>query len=369
MPRPRLPKLPKSIEEAAEWYMRYISPLTLVAALIIDSFFLLRRVDTLLTSLVLFSYLSLAALISVLISLIQTGRLREWWILKITPILPVVSQYAFGGLFIAFLSLYSRSAAFSVSWIFVAVIALLLVANERFVRFYLRFSFQVSILFIALFSFLIFYVPLLLGRIGPYMFIASGTASLIAIAAFLFLQSYLVPELVRRELTATARSIAAIFVVFNVLYFTNAIPPLPLALKEGGVYHQVERIDSDYRLLAEPTPWYESYLRYNTVFHRTGRESVYVYTAIFAPTGLSTAVSHEWQRYDETEGKWATVQIVPYPIVGGREEGYRGYSLYTGASEGRWRVNVVTEHGQLIGRVSFTVVNVPQAVPFLAVVR
>src|SRR3989338_7550831 len=163
MPRPRFPKLPRNIEEAAEWYILYISPLALVAALLIDTFFLLRRVDTLLTSLVLFFYLSLSAALIVLIALIQTGRLQQWWLLKITPILPVVSQYAFGGLFIAFLSLYSRSAAYSWSWIFVAALIVLLVANERFVRFYLRFSFQMSILFTVLFSFLIFYIPVLFG--------------------------------------------------------------------------------------------------------------------------------------------------------------------------------------------------------------
>lgn len=348
--------------------MRYISPLTLVAALLIDTFFLLRRVDTLLTSLVLFFYLALASSISLVISLIQTGRLQQWWLLKVTPVLPVVSQYAFGGLFIAFLSLYSRSAAFSLSWIFVAVIALLLIANERFVRFYLRFAFQMSILFIALFSFLIFYVPLLFGRIGPYMFVASGLTSLIIIAAFLVVQSFVMPEL-RRELTPIARSIGAIFVVFNVLYFTNAIPPLPLALKDGGVYHTVERVGDEYQLLAEPVEWYEGYLRYNTVFHAAPGEIAYVYTSIFAPTGLSTAVSHEWQWYDDTRDKWVTEQVIPYTIVGGRERGYRGYSINTRLREGRWRVNVVTEFGQLIGGVSFRVVNVAEPVPVEVVVR
>ncbi|MBI4093489.1 DUF2914 domain-containing protein [Candidatus Kaiserbacteria bacterium] len=369
MRRPKLPQLPRSIEEAAHWYMRYVSPLTLVAALIIDTLFLLRRVDTLLTSFVLFFYLALAAAMCVLIASVQAGRLRQPWLLRVTPALPVLSQYAFGGLFIAFLSLYSRSAALSLSWIFVAALALLLIANERFVRFYLRFAFQVSILFIALFSFLIFYLPLLFGKIGPYMFIGSGVASLLAIAAFLVLQSYVVPDLVRRERTASARSIAAIFLVFNVLYFTNAIPPLPLALKEGGVYHKVERVDHEYRLYAEGVAWYEGYLRYNTTFHRAKGEFVYVYTAIFAPTGLATAVSHEWQRYDEARRDWTTAQVVPYEIVGGREEGYRGYSFYREAEDGRWRVNVLTEHGQLIGRASFTVVNVSEPVPLVLVVR
>ena len=366
---PRLPKLPKSIEEAAEWYMHYVSPLALVAAFVIDTFFLLRRVDTLLTTFVLFFYLATAAAILVLISLIQTGRLRHAWLLTITPMLPVVSQYAFGGLFIAFLSLYSRSAAFSLSWIFVAIIATLLIANERFVRFYMRFSFQVTILYTVLFSFLIFYVPLMVGGIGPHLFVLSGVASILIIAAFLYAMFYLVPTLVQDGRAAIARSIAVIFVIFNVLYFTNAIPPLPLALKEAGVYHRVTREGNAYKLLAEPNEWYEPFLRYNTEYHREPGESVSVYTAIFAPAGLTTSVVHEWQYFNEARDAWETRQRVPFSIVGGREEGYRGYTLKASPEVGPWRVNVTTEYGQVIGRVAFTVVPVDEPPPVEEVIR
>ena len=349
--------------------MRYISPLSLVAALIIDRFFLLRRVDTLLTSLVLFFYLALAASFIILINLIQTGRLRQWWLLKVTPVLPVISQYAFGGLFIAFLSLYSRSAAFPVTWLFVVALAVLLVANERFVRFYLRFTFQMSIFFTVLFSFLIFYLPLVFHAIGPNMFIMSGGVSLLVVAALLRLQFRLTPELVRANLTAIARSIAVIFAVLNILYFSNAIPPLPLALKEAGIYHDVVRVGSEYDVRYEPLPWYQSYLRYNTTYHRAPGESLYAYSAVFAPAGLSTTIFHEWQYYDEASGAWATRTTVAFPIVGGREGGYRGFSMMNEPSAGKWRVNVKTEHGQIIGRITFNVVEVPEPVALEEAVR
>src|SRR3989338_6779421 len=368
MVRPRLPKLPKSIEEAAEWYMRYVSPLSLVAALFIDTFFLLRRVDTLLTSLVLFFYLALAASIIVLISLIQTGRLRQWWLLAVTPILPVVSQFAFGGLFIPFLSLYSRSAAYSWSWIFVVALIVLLVANERFVRFYMHFAFQVSIFFTVLFSFLIFYIPLVFRAVSPEMFVASGVASLMAVAAFLRVQAYLTPELVRENLTGIARSVAVIFVTFNILYFTGAIPPLPLALKEAGIYHGIARAGDEYRALYEPVPWYRGYLLMPAVFHRAPGEPAYAFSAVFAPVGLSTTVYHEWQRLDET-GRGVTVETGPVSIAGGREGGYRGYSVLYGIASGKWRVTVKTGHGQIIGRIAFDVVDVGEPVPLETVVR
>jgi len=355
--------LPKSIEEAAEWYMRYVSPVSLIAAFLVDTFFLLRRVDVWTTNLVLFSYLTLAAGTIILISLIQTGRLKQWWLLKATPFLPVVTQYAFGGLFSAYLSLYSRSAAFAASWVFVLALAVLLIANERFVRFYMRFTFQVSIFFTVLFSFLIFYLPLVFKTIGPNMFLASGLISLLGISAFLWLQSFLTPELVRRELTNIARSIAIIFVVINVLYFSGAIPPLPLSLKEAGVYHKVTRVADEYQLLYEPVPWFESYLRYNTVYHRAPGEPLYAFSAVFAPSGLSTTLSHQWQHFNTATEKWDTIATVKFSVVGGRDAGYRGFSTTANQQSGRWRVNVMTSYGQVIGRISFTVVDVPERIP------
>ena len=350
--------LPKSVEELAHWYMRYLSPPALIAALLLDYFVLLRRVDLWTGNLLLFSYLVIAAGSIVAMNLIETGRLRHPWILKITPLIPVVAQFAFGGLFSGYLSLYSRSAAFAGSAVFVLLLAALLLGNERFVRFYMRFSFQMSIFFIVLMSFFIFFLPVVFHAIGPYMFVLSGVISLAVVSAFLYLLFALVPELVRANRTTVARAIAIIFIAFNILYFSNLIPPLPLALKDAGVYHNVARAaDGSYHLLAEPVPWYEAYLRYNTLFHHAPGESAYAYSAIFAPSGLSTLVLHEWQRYDVPTKRWVTTDTLRFSILGGRDGGYRGNSIKTDPTAGRWRVNVITLHGQLIGRISFTVID------------
>lgn len=362
--------LPKSAEELARWYMRYISPFALVAGFVADNLILLRRVDVWTSNLLLFSYLLIAALCIIVLNLITSGRSQALWLLKVTPLIPVVAQFAFGGLFSGYLSLYSRSAAFSVSWIFVILVAGLLLGNERFVRQYMKFSFQISIFFTVLFSFFIFFLPVVFRQIGPYMFFASGLASLALIALFLLLLYQLTPEIVLRERTRVARSIAVIFFVFNILYFTNAIPPLPLALKDAGVYHGVTRLSNgSYQLLAEPVPWYESYLRYNTLFHHVQGGSAYAYSAIFAPSGLSTIILHEWQRYDTETEAWITTNTERFPILGGRDGGYRGYSFKTNISSGKWRVNVITQHGQIIGRISFMVVDAPAMAPLEELVK
>src|SRR5205085_2832031 len=107
--------LPKDIHEVVHWYERYISPLSLIAGFLADNFILLRRVDLLRSNLLLFSYLIIAALGIVLINLIERGRIRKKWVVQAAPLIPVIVQFSFGGLFSGYLSLYSRSAAFPAS--------------------------------------------------------------------------------------------------------------------------------------------------------------------------------------------------------------------------------------------------------------
>lgn len=358
--------IPKSTQEAADWYMRYMSPISLIAGFILDTLFLAKRVDLFLTNAILFSYLIVSALAIVLINLIQTGRLRQRAAIQALPILPVVAQFAFGGLFSAYLSLYSRSADVAVSWIFVIAVAALVLLNERFSHFYARFSVQVPIYFTVLFSFLIFFLPVVFHRIGPLMFLLSGCTSLILMAGFWWLLGKIAPEVTQQNKKRVGAAIGMIFVAFNILYFTNAIPPLPLSLKGAGVYHAIERVPmGEYSLLGERLHWYERYLTYAPVYHRAPGEPIYVWSAVFAPSGLSTRVLHEWQRYDEKRGKWITTSTISFPILGGRDGGYRGFSQKKSGEAGRWRVQVITEYGQLIGRITFEVVDASTTPPLV----
>ncbi|RJQ33547.1 DUF2914 domain-containing protein [Candidatus Parcubacteria bacterium] len=360
--------IPKSTQELADWYMRYVSPLSLVAGFILDTLFLAKRVDLFLTNAVLFTYLVVAAIAILLINLIQTGRIKLKFAITALPLLPVVVQFAFGGLFSAYLSLYSRSAEVATAWIFVIAVAVLVLANERFSHFYARFSVQMPIYFTVLFSFLIFFLPVVFRAIGPLMFIASGAISLLIMVGFWHLLASLVPEVARENRRTVTIAIAAIFVGFNVLYFTNAIPPLPLALKGAGTAHAISHDATyTYRILVEDRPWYERYLDFSPTFHRVPGEPVYVWSAIFAPSGLRTRVLHEWQRYDGESRSWVTETAVWFAISGGRDGGYRGYSQKSTVEPGKWRVNVLTQYGQLIGRVHFTVEDVEIAPPLVEI--
>ncbi len=147
-------------------------------------------------------------------------------------------------------------------------------------------------------------------------------------------------------------SIFGIFAVINTLYFTNLIPPIPLALKDLGVYQALTKFpDGSYLLSGEKRSWADTLFSTAEVHLKMG-EPLFAFNAIFAPTSLSTKIVHIWQYYDEERG-WTTSSRIELSIVGGRDSGFRTYSSKSNLFPGKWRVNVETLRGQLIGRLTF----------------
>ena len=86
---------------------------------------------------------------------------------------------------------------------------------------------------------------------------------------------------------------------------------------------------------------------------QTHGEGLYAWTTIRAPRGLRERVFHRWLH----EG--VEVDRIALDIIGGRAEGYRAWSHKRGFPadpRGRWRVQVITEGGQLIGEIGFEVI-------------
>lgn len=348
--------LPQSTAELIHWYERYLSPVALIAGFLLDNYVFLDRVDVIFGNILLLSYLVFALAAIVTLNYIESGRTQNRFMLWIAPFMPVVIQLFFGALFSGYLSLYSRSAGIALSWVFVLVLAFLLIGNERFRLRYQKLAFQVSIYFTALYSFLIFFLPLVFKAIGPYMFLFSGALSVLIILLVLGLLRSLVPERIAESKAALMRSLLTLVVVFNLLYFTNLIPPLPLALKEGGVYHSVARTGTSYTLEGERKTWPVRFLNTPATVRLVSGEKAYIFTAVFAPSGLSTVLRHQWQYFNDASNVWETRSDVRFTIHGGRDGGFRGYSEKNDPDVGSWRVNVLTEHGQIVGRIRFTVV-------------
>ncbi len=334
---------------------RYLSPLALFVGFIFDNI-TLKRIDLWSTNFILFSYLAVAGICIVFIQLYKNKK--SYWkvVRKIEPILPIVLQFVFGGLFSGYLLFFSRSAPLVVSWFFVLLLLSLLIGNEFFRKHYEGLVFQISIFYFSLFSFAIFFIPVMLGKMGMSIFLLSGFMSLVIIAILLFCFSLLMPKRIKNKMNIITISIASIFIAINFLYFTNIIPPVPISIKDVGVYHLVVRnTDGKYLVNKEVQKWWKFGILGNKIHIQNG-EPVYVYSSVFAPTNLNIKILHKWQYYDKTKDKWVTLSTVLFPIVGGRDSGYRGYSFKRNVFPGKWRVDVTTERGQIIGRISFDII-------------
>jgi len=344
------------IEKFYEKYERHISSVALVGGFIFDSL-TLRRIDMLFDNLTFIVYLVISGGGIALLNYFQEHPPKKDFSKKVEEFLPVFIQFAFGGLFSGFFIFYSRSSNLASSWPFILFLLFLLIGNEFFKGYYKRLTFQVSIYFVAIFSFSIFFVPVILKSMNAFIFILSGFFSLFIIDLFSRGLFRVVPKRYRESRITLRNSILSIYVIINILYFTNLIPPIPLSLKNVGVYYAVERVGEDYKVIGEKKTWQEKIPVISTnIVHIKEGEPLYLFSSVFAPTDLDVKVIHDWQYYDESSSRWVSTTRIAFPIIGGRGDGYRGFSKKENIFDGRWRVDVKTERDQIIGRINFTVI-------------
>jgi hypothetical protein len=334
-------------------FEKYISAVGLIYGFIFTSL-TLTRVDTFLENFWIVANLLLASFGIIALTFYEnrrssqgSGALHFWLIMLI--------QFSFGGLFSTFFVFYLRSSSFSANWLFLFVLIVLLVGNEIWKKHYSRLAFQISVLFVSIYLFLIFLLPVLFHRLGADLFILSGALSLLSITFFVYVLKRFSYERFRNDHNTLSSSILSIVILMNLFYFTGVIPPIPLSLKDSGVYHSIMRTsDGDYIVETEPVRLREYFLS-RTVFNIRPAEKAYVFSAIFSPINFSTEIIHDWQYYSETTGEWQSVGRVSLPIIGGRDGGFRTYSSRQNLAVGLWRVRILSENNRLIGTQKFEV--------------
>ncbi len=318
-------------------------------------FLAFERIDLLFENLVLIGYLTMATLGIVTINLYKGGVIRGKILDKLRLWLPLLVQFSFGGLFSAFMVFYLRSASIVTSWPFFVILLALMVGNEFFRKKYLHIVFHMSVYFLALYSYMIFILPIVFKRIDVVVFIASGIVSLAVMMLFVYALSKIIPNSIKRAKKPLVWSIRTIFVFINLFYFANIIPPIPLALKDAGVYYDVVRSGNYYNVRFEKSAWYKKLGR-DVIRVREG-DPVYVFASVFSPTNLNIQITHSWQYRDTKTKEWTVADKLTYPIVGGRDGGYRGYSVKRAVFPGEWRVDIETSDGRVIGRIRFDILS------------
>jgi len=332
-----------------------LSSSTLILGFLFD-YLTLHRVDFLLDNLFVIFYLILAGTSIIWMDLYEDNKIKSGAIHHIYEFLPFIIQFCFGGLFSAFAIFYSQSASLFTSGVFVLIFFILLIGNEFFKKKYSKLVFQVGIYFVALFSFFIYFLPVLVKQMGILIFLASGGISLVFISIFIFIIFYLDPGQYKKENNKFIFLIVSgLYVLINLLYFTNIIPPIPLSLKIGDVYYFVQKqFDGNYLTISEKNTWREKF-GLSQKIHLAPGEPAYVFSSVFAPTDLGIKIVHDWQNFNEVENKWISLDRIIFSIEGGRGEGYRGFSKKENVFPGKWRVDIKTERGQVIGRVRFDI--------------
>lgn len=343
-------------------YERPLAAVSLVVGFIFD-LFIARRPDNTFNNILLLSYLFIAAAL-ILILNIRTYRRRKEEPEATPLLLLLILQFCFGGLASNMLVLYGKSGTFAGSALFLLLLLGMLVGNEFLKSRYAQLRFNIVIYYTLLLTYCIIAVPtFLLHSVGTLVFLASGALSLVVIAGFLSLVYIIVFRGRERGLHIYEVSVlvALVFLLYNILYFLNIIPPVPLALRDIGVYHSLTRLSAPaggeqgiYTAAYEPVPWYEFWHNTSSVFTVFSSGQASCFSSVFAPSNLSAPIFHRWERRDDIANKWVTVARISFDISGGRDAGYRGFTA-SAVTPGRWRCDVETESGALIGRTSFTV--------------
>lgn len=357
-------RLPDRLRPYAVRARPWLSPVAFLCGFVLDTL-TLRRVDDVGDNVQLTLYLGLAAVLLVLERRTWHGRMRSAWLRRHHGVLRYGLQVLFGGLFSAYFIFYSRSVTWGPSIAFCLLLVGLMAVNE------LRFSkFRPDVPLFALFffsvlSYLLFAVPTWTGQLGwGTRLVAASLALAIGTALVALVHSGPVvdPEPLAAGRTADLRlalvrnggTWSGMLVTLWVAAWLGLVPPVPLALAEAGIYHDVRRTEEGFALTYDSPPWWAVWRRDDSVFRYRPGDRVHCFSAVFAPSGANLRVLHAWEVY--RDGRWQETDRIPWDMRGGRDGGWRSYTAKRHVEPGEWRVRVLSEHGEELGRVRFRVV-------------
>lgn len=282
------------------------------------------------------------------------STLNSKWKSKVYEYRTEAMHFCFGALLSVYTIFYFKSSSLVSSFTFMFILAALLIANELdfFKRQGLFLKFALFALCVV--SFVAYFVPLLLGQIGTWIFLLSLLLSSIIFALFfVFFRKKGVEN--HLLLTHYFRPTALIIILFLLLYLFRILPPVPLSLQFIGAYHNVEKVGEEYKLTHEREAW-RLWNKGDQYFRAQPGDRLYIFFQLFSPSDFTETVYLEWYIDDPRSG-WTLQDRIPIEVRGGRDEGFRGFGFKSNYQEGDWRVLVTTSDRREIGRMSVTVEN------------
>jgi len=338
-------------------HQRFLPLISFFAGFIWDSL-TITRIDEVSDNLIIGLYLVLLAGLIILTLKSEQNRLENSILLKYSHWFPSGIQFFLGGLFSAYVVFYFKSASFTKTSIFLGLLILLLIGNEFLKNKLTNTYLLISLYFLAAFSFFIFFIPVITGYMNIFTFIAGSLAGLLPPFLILYYLYRLNMISSKRTYQRHLALVGGIFIIMIIFHSLNWIPPVPLAIKDVGIYHHASKNDSTntYILKHEKPKWYQFFKNDDSVFHYQENDTVFCFASVFAPTRLTKKIAHKWQYYSETRNEWIVTDRTVYHLTGGRDGGYRGFTFKKNVEMGEWRVDIVTTEDQILGRINFEIV-------------
>lgn len=263
------------------------------------------------------------------------------------------THFMLGTLLNIYTLFYFKSASLQTSFLFLAVLAGLLAANELKPFGGSGTTLRMTLFSLCLVSYFTYLVPTLAGSIGVLPFLGTLAAATGAIAGLAWwLSGHLrdARRTLRRHLLVPYACVA---LGFAALYFLKAIPPVPLSLESIRAAHGVRR-DGDAFVLTETRPRWRFWERGDQTFLARPGDAVFCYVSVFSPTRFKERLQVRWLYKDPADG-WGQADAIPLDIAGGRDGGWRGFTVKKRWKPGKWRVRVETSDGRELGRLDLRV--------------
>jgi hypothetical protein len=269
-----------------------------------------------------------------------------------------LTQFLIGTLLNVYTFFYFKSGSLFSSIVFIIFISGLLVANE-FVHLKSRQLYlKLALYFLCVTSFWLYIVPMFLGRVDFLAFVIALVISsgfiwflytLIEMSTRAHPESVKVRNEIRKKVFGTGLGVLGAFIIF---YALQIIPPVPLSLKYIGIFHSVRKEDGEYILTYTRPKWFFWQNGDQTFFAKPG-DTIVTFARVFAPNGFQDQLNVRWLL--KTTRGWEKQDLIPITVNGGRDEGFRGYTVKANYQPGDYRVLVETKDGREIGRISLTV--------------
>lgn len=338
-----------------------LSPILFVFGFFID-LLTLTQVDLFYDNLVILIHLTSVSVSIFLLHLAKRDQVFPEpveWMMRIAPYTLVIS---FGSILSGYVIFYTKSASILASWPFLLGLYLLFLGSEIIFKRVQDSYFQLGMWYAAVFSFCIFFIPVVVRMIGPWIFILSSVVSIVLALLYLLLIAW-ADHALRPQLPTLKTMVLGICGFFMILYFNNIIPPIPLSMKQSGIYHEMYRDDAQNLIgVTHDNEWDDIFDLTRDVFLVPG-EKLFAYNSVYAPRSVETELKHVWE-YQNEDSTWTEYATVPYHISGGRKDGFRWFTYVTPDRGGIWRVRTTTEYGQEVGRILFKII-LTQEPPYL----